>query len=220
MADWRATSWSTVRRSASTLIADGIVEKRGWSTAAPSAVRFRFRYTFTPIHPLPRPIHPSAQGYRRSAGFTWLSGYVLQHDSMYATLTVKETLSFAANMLLQLPAGQRAARVARVMDELRLADIADNLIGSEMKRGAAWVSFWLQAIPQRRVWGLPQFFPSPFSLPVCIAQSLTHGAPLCFARRVRRRIKARERWHSADLQPASAVSGRAHHGPRCLQLAA
>ena len=54
---------------------------------------------------------------------------------MYATLSVRETLTFAANMLLRLAPDRRAARVERVMAELHLTEIADSLIGSEMKRG-------------------------------------------------------------------------------------
>lgn len=59
----------------------------------------------------------------------------MQHDHLYATLTVRETLRFAANILLREPKHERDERVERIMSHLHLDMIADSIIGSEMKRG-------------------------------------------------------------------------------------
>ena len=76
-------------------------------------------------------------GQRRQRNWKRIIGYVEQDDVMYRTLTVRETIRYAA--LLRLPRAftrkQRYARVEQVINELGLIDCADNLIGDENSRG-------------------------------------------------------------------------------------
>ncbi|CAA7404527.1 unnamed protein product [Spirodela intermedia] len=64
-----------------------------------------------------------------------ISGYVTQRDTLFPLLTVKETLLFSAKLRLQLPAGAVAAKVASLMRELGLEQVADVRIGDEKVRG-------------------------------------------------------------------------------------
>ncbi|KAF7822646.1 ABC transporter G family member 10 [Senna tora] len=61
--------------------------------------------------------------------FRRTSGYVTQEDTLFPSLTVRETLMYSA--LLRLPGGRKvaAARVAELMKELGLDQIADSRIG-------------------------------------------------------------------------------------------
>ena len=67
--------------------------------------------------------------------FKWISGYVMQHDTLYPTLTVRETLVFAANMLLRAPRAERLAQVDAVIHELGLGDAQHSYVGEDMRRG-------------------------------------------------------------------------------------
>lgn len=75
----------------------------------------------------------------RPRGQNWkrVVGYVEQDDVMYRTLTVRETITFAA--LLRLPRyftkEQKKARVEEVITELGLAKCANTIIGDEENRG-------------------------------------------------------------------------------------
>eukprot|EP01137_Pigoraptor_chileana_P016271 Opistho-2@5736 len=66
-----------------------------------------------------------------------MAGYVQQEDILMATLTVRETLYFAAELRLEqsLPAAERAARVVEVLEELGLEGCADTVIGGRLRRG-------------------------------------------------------------------------------------
>ncbi|PNT12889.2 hypothetical protein POPTR_011G112100v4 [Populus trichocarpa] len=66
--------------------------------------------------------------------FRRISGYVTQDDSLFPSLTVKETLLYSA--LLRLPGGKKEAanRVRRLLKELGLEHIADSRIGE----GSNW----------------------------------------------------------------------------------
>lgn len=72
-------------------------------------------------------------------GFRRLSGYVYQDDCLKATLSVRETLMFYAN--LQLPSSvsqeEKMKRVENLIDDLGLRKVADTKIGSEMMRGVS-----------------------------------------------------------------------------------
>lgn len=61
--------------------------------------------------------------------FRRTSGYVTQEDTLFPSLTVRETLMYSA--LLRLPGGRKmaAARVSELMKELGLDQIADSRIG-------------------------------------------------------------------------------------------
>ena len=67
-----------------------------------------------------------------------VTGYVTQEDIMQATLTVRETLMFTAELRLDPNAytkRQREARVEKVMKDLGIDHRADMRIGNEEKRG-------------------------------------------------------------------------------------
>ncbi|EGD76064.1 ATP-binding cassette [Salpingoeca rosetta] len=74
---------------------------------------------------------------RSYLNFKWITGYVMQQDALYPTLTVRETLVFAANMLLQEPRHRRLERVDRVIRELGLTDVQDSFVGEDMRRGVS-----------------------------------------------------------------------------------
>eukprot|EP01137_Pigoraptor_chileana_P016273 Opistho-2@5738 len=79
----------------------------------------------------------SFNGRPRPADFKRMAGYVQQEDILMATLTVRETLYFAAELRLEqsLPAAERAARVVEVLEELGLEGCADTVIGGRLRRG-------------------------------------------------------------------------------------
>jgi ABC-type multidrug transport system ATPase subunit len=66
-------------------------------------------------------------------------GFVLQDDLLYATLTVYETLLFAA--MLRLPKhkskAEKAARVEAVIKALGLTRCRDTIIGDQLRRGVS-----------------------------------------------------------------------------------
>ncbi|KAM0755765.1 hypothetical protein T439DRAFT_320473 [Meredithblackwellia eburnea MCA 4105] len=64
-------------------------------------------------------------------------GYVDQHDVLPSTSTVREALMFAARLKLPeaMPDSVKEKRVFEVLGQLGLLDVADNLIGSTVKRG-------------------------------------------------------------------------------------
>ncbi|KAJ8656456.1 hypothetical protein O0I10_007779 [Lichtheimia ornata] len=66
-----------------------------------------------------------------------ITGFVDQDDTLMATLTVRETLMYAATLRLprNMPIQQKQKRVAQVIQELGLERIADMAIGSPGHRG-------------------------------------------------------------------------------------
>ena len=67
-----------------------------------------------------------------------ITGYVTQEDIMKATLTVRETLQFTAELRLDpriFTRAQREARVNKVMEQLSIQHRADMRVGSEDTRG-------------------------------------------------------------------------------------
>lgn len=76
-------------------------------------------------------VSPSVRQFRR------LTGFVDQDDSLMGTLTVRETLTYAAMMRLprQMPLQAKLKRVEEVIQELGISKIADSQIGMPGKRG-------------------------------------------------------------------------------------
>ncbi|KJE94122.1 ABC transporter [Capsaspora owczarzaki ATCC 30864] len=76
-------------------------------------------------------------GAPRNRIFKRLSGYVLQQDILIGHLTVREVLTFAAELRLDsyMLKSDRARRVQEVIDELKLTKVADSYIGTASHRG-------------------------------------------------------------------------------------
>lgn len=62
-------------------------------------------------------------------------GFITQDDVVWPELTVRQSLCFTARLRLGLNAAEAAARVAVVLEVLRMARVADNRIGSVAVRG-------------------------------------------------------------------------------------
>ncbi|CAI5487747.1 unnamed protein product [Closterium sp. Naga37s-1] len=64
-----------------------------------------------------------------------VSAYVMQDDVLFASLTVRETLMYAAELRLEprFPRREKEDKVARLIDLLGLAKVAETLIGGEKK---------------------------------------------------------------------------------------
>eukprot|EP01105_Mastigella_eilhardi_P027113 TRINITY_DN8200_c0_g1_i5.p1 TRINITY_DN8200_c0_g1~~TRINITY_DN8200_c0_g1_i5.p1 ORF type:complete len:989 (-),score=213.88 TRINITY_DN8200_c0_g1_i5:94-3060(-) len=76
-------------------------------------------------------------GQRRGKDFRRVSGYVTQDDVMLGTQTCREHLEFAANLRLppSLSYKEKMARVAQVLAELELVQLADSFVGTAHARG-------------------------------------------------------------------------------------
>ncbi|CAD6273160.1 unnamed protein product [Miscanthus lutarioriparius] len=68
-----------------------------------------------------------------------ISAHVMQDDLLYAMLTVRETLRFAAEFRLPcaLSAERKQARIDALIDQLGLSRAADTIIGDETHRGVS-----------------------------------------------------------------------------------
>lgn len=64
-------------------------------------------------------------------------GFVPQQEALFGTLTVEETVLFAAQLRLseRIPLAEKKLRVANVLAELGIAHVAGSLIGDQTKRG-------------------------------------------------------------------------------------
>ena len=69
--------------------------------------------------------------------FKSMSGFVDQEDTFISCLTVREVLTFSANLRLSenTTQGEKQARVEEVMEQLGLQSVADSTIGDSMNRG-------------------------------------------------------------------------------------
>ncbi|KAI0480152.1 hypothetical protein GGR56DRAFT_671296 [Xylariaceae sp. FL0804] len=70
--------------------------------------------------------------------FRAVSAFVEQEDALIGSLTVRETLDFAARLSTSsriLPARQRRARIAGLLEAFGLRDQADALIGTPIRKG-------------------------------------------------------------------------------------
>ena len=76
---------------------------------------------------------------KNKKGFRRISGYVYQDDCLKATLSVKETLMFYANLQLPNTISKEAKikRVESLIDDLGLRKVADTKVGNEMVRGVS-----------------------------------------------------------------------------------
>ena len=65
--------------------------------------------------------------------FVRLSGYVMQHDHLIETLTVRETLMFAANMKMStsITRKDKLRRVESIIKLLGLSHVADTWVGGD-----------------------------------------------------------------------------------------
>lgn len=73
----------------------------------------------------------STQEFRR------ISSYVEQEDALIGSLTVRETISFAAQLSLsrRIPKKQKQQRVADIIDSFGLRNQADTIIGTPIRKG-------------------------------------------------------------------------------------
>ena len=62
-------------------------------------------------------------------------GYVMQDDVLLETMTPRECLRFSAHLRLRGSEEHKEKRVRKLLKQLKLKDVADNRIGSELKRG-------------------------------------------------------------------------------------
>ncbi|KAK9472575.1 P-loop containing nucleoside triphosphate hydrolase protein [Dipodascopsis tothii] len=69
-----------------------------------------------------------------TAGIRRVSAYVEQEDSLIGSLTVRETVDFAAR-LSQVPASVRRDRVAEILGLLGIAGQADTRVGTPLQKG-------------------------------------------------------------------------------------
>ena len=75
-------------------------------------------------------------GHPRGKCFKRACGYVMQSDALFANLTVREMLSFTAELrVVGNDAREKGERVARVIRELDLGRVADSRIGGGSVRG-------------------------------------------------------------------------------------
>lgn len=68
-------------------------------------------------------------------GFGDFANYVMQHDILMQTLTVRETLDFAASMTLNLPEAQRNVLINKLINDLKLDKCTDVLVGGNDIKG-------------------------------------------------------------------------------------
>ena len=59
----------------------------------------------------------------------------MQTDILMATLTVRETLEFAANLKLDCPDEEKKIRVEKLSKQLKLEKCMDTLVGSHLIKG-------------------------------------------------------------------------------------
>lgn len=73
------------------------------------------------------------------AGFRKLSSYVEQEDALVGSLTVRETLYFAAQLALpsSISKSERKARIEGLLSAFGLRDQADTLIGTPIRKGVS-----------------------------------------------------------------------------------
>ena len=69
--------------------------------------------------------------------FRHISAYVEQEDALIGSLTVRETLEFAARLSLptSIAKSERRQRVETLLRDFGLSDQADNLIGTSIRKG-------------------------------------------------------------------------------------
>lgn len=63
------------------------------------------------------------------------ANYVMQHDVLMQTLTVRETLEFAASLTLNVPLEQRNVIIDKLINDLKLDKCVDVLVGGNELKG-------------------------------------------------------------------------------------
>eukprot|EP00965_Chrysotila_dentata_P194129 6176175-Pleurochrysis_carterae.AAC.1 len=76
-------------------------------------------------------------GQPRASDFRSYAAYVMQSENTHASLTVRETLEFAAELRLdpKLSPAAKAQRVSETLDDVGLMAVADNRIGDDVVGG-------------------------------------------------------------------------------------
>lgn len=90
-------------------------------------------------------------------------GFVDQEDNLLGTMTVFESVLLSAVLRLpdNMPLAAKAARVMRVLKDLRLSHVADSYVGSKTKR----YDKQHQQQPDRQQ---PRHPPTPLIRPACL----------------------------------------------------
>jgi len=84
--------------------------------------------------------HVSLDGERVPKAFRLMSGYVVQDDMVMGTLTVRENITFSANLRLsddEYTPEEKTEKVNQVIEELGLQACADTPIGTDFMRGVS-----------------------------------------------------------------------------------
>ena len=80
-------------------------------------------------------------GHDKGRDYSLLTSFVPQHDSMFAHMSVRETLLFNAALRVPLAKGETVARhheiVSNTLEEVGLAHVANTLVGSAEVRGVS-----------------------------------------------------------------------------------
>jgi ABC-type multidrug transport system ATPase subunit len=63
------------------------------------------------------------------------ANYVMQHDILIETLTVRETLMFAANLKLKVSEREKEEAITELVRQLKLENCLDVLVGGYMLKG-------------------------------------------------------------------------------------
>jgi ABC-type multidrug transport system ATPase subunit len=63
------------------------------------------------------------------------ANYIMQHDILMETLTVRETLEFAAKLKLDLPENERRFHIDKLASSIKLEKCMDTLIGGAVIKG-------------------------------------------------------------------------------------
>ncbi|EWS72522.1 L-isoaspartate O-methyltransferase (macronuclear) [Tetrahymena thermophila SB210] len=67
--------------------------------------------------------------------FSKFSGYVMQEDLLLSNLTVKEYITFAADIRLSLPKEVKSQRIYNIIKQLKLEHCQDTIIGDQNSKG-------------------------------------------------------------------------------------
>ena len=67
--------------------------------------------------------------------FGFFANYVMQQDILIQTLTVRETLDFAANLKLNVSEEEKKDKIARLARKFKLENCLDTLVGGGLVKG-------------------------------------------------------------------------------------
>lgn len=63
------------------------------------------------------------------------ANYVMQHDILMETLTVRETFEFAAKLKLDLTDNERRIQIDKIASSIKLEKCMDTLVGGTVEKG-------------------------------------------------------------------------------------